>query len=180
MRVVTGTARGIRLYSPEGTDVRPTTDKVKESIFNIIQFDVPGSHVLDLFAGSGQLGIEALSRGAACATFVDAAKKSLDLVRKNLEITKLSDNAQIRCSDYALFLSSCNDTFDIIFLDPPYNTDILGKTVKKCDRLLNPNGIIVCEHSTDENIAPPEGDYLQKDYKYGKITLTVFRKQVTD
>ena len=180
MRVITGTARGVKLLSPEGMDVRPTTDKVKESIFNIIQFDLEGSRVLDLFAGSGQLGIEALSRGAQNAVFVDSSKKSIDLAKKNLEHTRLIDNAKLLCVDYALFLQGSTDTFDIIFLDPPYNTAILQRAINSADKILSPYGLLVCEHGTDEEVTPPNDAYTQKSYKYGKITLTVFRKQAKE
>lgn len=180
MRVITGSARGIKLLSPEGMDVRPTTDKVKASIFNIIQFDIEGSRVLDLFAGSGQLGIEALSRGAQNAVFVDSARKSIDLAKKNLEHTRLSDKAKLICSDYALFLQGCSDTFDVIFLDPPYNTAILQRAINGVDKILSPYGIIVCEHGTDETVTPPNDIYTIKSYKYGKITLTVLRKQAKE
>lgn len=180
MRVITGTARGVKLLSPEGMDVRPTTDKVKESIFNIIQFDIEGSRVLDLFAGSGQLGIEALSRGAQSAVFVDSSKKSVDLAKKNLEHTRLIDKAKLLCVDYALFLQGSADTFDIIFLDPPYNTSILQRAINSSDKILSPYGLLVCEHGTDETVVPPNDTYAQKSYKYGKITLTVFRKQAKE
>lgn len=180
MRVITGTARGVKLLSPEGLDVRPTTDKVKESIFNIIQFDIEGSRVLDLFAGSGQLGIEALSRGAQSAVFVDSSKKSIDLAKKNLEHTRLIDKAKLLCVDYALFLQGSTDTFDIIFLDPPYNTAILQRAINSADKILSPYGLLVCEHGTDEEVAPLNDTYTQKSYKYGKITLTVFRKQAKE
>ena len=179
MRVITGSARGVRLHTPDGFDIRPTTDKVKESVFSIIQFDIEGCKVLDLFAGSGQLGIEALSRGALSAVFIDASRKSLDLVNKNLVLSHLLDKGKTICSDYSLFIDTCRDTFDIIFLDPPYDTSILQRAVSKSDLILNPYGIIVCEHSTGEIIEPPNESYTKKIYKYGKTSVTVFRKQAT-
>ena len=120
MRVITGTARGRVLKTLEGEDVRPTTDRVKEAVFSIIQFEIEGRRVLDLFAGSGQLGIEALSRGAASATFVDMSKDSLSAVKYNLEHTKLGDNAKVVQTDALSFLKLTKDKFDIVFLDPPY------------------------------------------------------------
>ena len=119
MRVITGTARGRVLRTLEGEDVRPTTDRVKEAVFSIIQFEIEGRRVLDLFAGSGQLGIEALSRGAASATFVDMSKDSLSAVKYNLEHTKLGDNAKVVQTDALSFLKLTKDKFDIVFLDPP-------------------------------------------------------------
>ena len=120
MRVITGTARGRVLRTLEGEDVRPTTDRVKEAVFSIIQFEIEGRRVLDLFAGSGQLGIEALSRGAASATFVDMSKDSLSAVKYNLEHTKLGDNAKVVQTDALSFLKLTKDKFDLVFLDPPY------------------------------------------------------------
>ena len=117
MRVITGTARGRVLRTLEGEDVRPTTDRVKEAVFSIIQFEIEGRRVLDLFAGSGQLGIEALSRGAASATFVDMSKDSLSAVKYNLEHTKLGDNAKVVQTDALSFLKLTKDKFDIVFLD---------------------------------------------------------------
>mgnify|MGYP002675531026 CR=1 FL=1 len=116
MRVITGTARGRVLRTLEGEDVRPTTDRVKEAVFSIIQFEIEGRRVLDLFAGSGQLGIEALSRGADSATFVDMSKDSLATVKYNLEHTKLGDRAKVIQTDALSFLKLTKDRFDIVFI----------------------------------------------------------------
>ena len=130
MRVITGTARGRVLRTLEGEDVRPTTDRVKEAVFSIIQFEIEGRRVLDLFAGSGQLGIEALSRGAASATFVDMSKDSLSAVKYNLEHTKLGDNAKVVQTDALSFLKLTKDKFDIVFLDPPYASSLVTDSMK--------------------------------------------------
>ena len=119
MRVITGIARGKRLVTPDTYDVRPTSDKVKEALFSALQFDIEGRRVLDLFAGSGQLGIEALSRGAKSCVFVDNSRASINLVKKNLEITGLEDNAKVIQSDFSSFAAMSRDTFDLVFLDPP-------------------------------------------------------------
>ena len=105
MRVITGKARGVQLKTPDGMQTRPTADRVKEALFSIINFDIPGAKVLDLFGGTGQLGIEALSRGAASAVFVDAREESCKLIRENLKRTKLEENARIVRADYLDFLS---------------------------------------------------------------------------
>ena len=118
MRIITGIARGKRLETLEGNDVRPTPERVKEALFSIIQFQIEGRRVLDLFAGSGQLGIEALSRGAKQAVFVDASKKSLDVVRRNLEHSGLQDYAQVHQMDFESFLMREQGKFDLVFLDP--------------------------------------------------------------
>ena len=129
MRVITGSARGRRLGELKGTETRPTTDKVKESIFNCIQFDVEDARVLDLFAGTGQLGIEALSRGAQSAVFVDRRTEAAKLVRDNLALCGFSDRAQVVCGDAMGYLSSLRTKFDIIFLDPPYEAELLEQSL---------------------------------------------------
>ena len=127
MRVITGIARGRKLKELPGMETRPTTDKVKESVFNIVQFDIEGRRVLDLFAGTGQMGIEALSRGAAHCTFVDLRKEAAAVVRENLAHTKLSENGKVIQGDYLAFLTGCREKFDLAFLDPPYNTGMLER-----------------------------------------------------
>ena len=119
MRVITGTARGRKLNTLEGRDVRPTTDQVKEAMFSIIQFEVEGAAVLDLFAGSGQLGIEALSRGARLAVFVEQSRKAQEMVRQNLLTTKLAEHSRVTAMDAIAYLQGCRDTFDIALLYPP-------------------------------------------------------------
>ena len=173
MRVITGSCRGRRLMEPANMDVRPTTDQVKESLFNIIQFDIEGRRVLDLFAGTGQLGIEALSRGAASCTFVDSSRESIRLVRENLKRCALT--AQVVQCDGIGFLRGCGK-FDLIFLDPPYNTGLDAQAmlaVKEFDILTN-GGIMVCETRPDAVLPafPPEYGET-RTYRYGKIKLTV-------
>ena len=179
MRIISGTARGRKLKEPADYRVRPTTDKVKESIFNIIQFDIEGRKVLDLFAGSGQLGIEALSRGAASATFVDRATDSLKLVRENIKTSGLGDGARVVAADSIAFLSG-GEKFDIIFLDPPYDTDLLEKSLVNINKfdILKENGIIVCESQREKELpAVNEPYYLLKEYNYGKIRITTFSRR---
>ena len=178
MRVISGTARGMRLTTLEGLDVRPTTDKVKESLFNIIQFDIEGRRVLDLFAGSGQLGIEALSRGAKHSTFVDRSPKSVAVVRKNLEHTKLAPLATVRQEESKTFLLKTRDTFDLAFLDPPYGQGLIGTVLPELVGHMSDYGIILCETSRDETLPESVGDfYAAKTYRYGKIQLTLYRKK---
>ncbi|MEE1293613.1 MAG: 16S rRNA (guanine(966)-N(2))-methyltransferase RsmD [Acutalibacteraceae bacterium] len=178
MRVISGTARGMRLTTLEGLDVRPTTDKVKESLFNIIQFDIEGRRVLDLFAGSGQLGIEALSRGAEHATFVDRSPKSVSVVRKNLEHTKLVPLATVRQEESNTFLLKTRDTFDLAFLDPPYGRGLIDAVLPELVEHMSDYGIIVCETSRDESLPETVGDfYAAKTYRYGKIQLTLYRRK---
>ena len=175
MRVITGSARGIRLQTLEGLDVRPTTDRVKEGMFSAIQFDIPGSRVLDLFAGSGQLGIEALSRGARQAVFVDQSKASLEVVKENLKKCRFTDNCELHQKTAEQFIQTARGAFDLIFLDPPYRMDILGEIIPKLLPTLSPGGKIIAEHEINCNLPEKISNLqLQKNYFYGKIVVSVF------
>ena len=179
MRVISGTARGRRLKELQGMDTRPTTDKVKESIFNIIQFDIEGRRALDLFGGTGQLGIEALSRGAARCTFLDQRKEAVALIRENLKTTGLSERAAVLQGDAISFLTTCREKFDLIFLDPPYQSDLLERALDAITRIdiLNGNGIILCESSVEKTLPQPNGPYeMGREYRYGKIKLTLYHR----
>lgn len=175
MRVITGTAKGKKLDTLEGMDVRPTTDRVKEAMFSSIQFDIYNADVLDLFAGSGQLGIEALSRGAQSAVFVDCSKKSIEVIKRNLEKTELPNQATVLNMNSMDYVSLCSEKFDFIFLDPPYNKGILPVLLPLLSDKLKNNGRIICEH--EQNLELPEKItdlILKKSYKYGKIKISVF------
>lgn len=175
MRVITGKAGGNKLETLNGNDVRPTTDMVKEAVFSIIQFDIEGRCFLDLFAGSGQMGIEALSRGAKKAVFVDASKSSLAVIKRNLETTGLNDGAKVVASDSISFLKSCDELFDIAYLDPPYRMGLLQKALEILPVFMNKSGKIICEHPRDEVLPEKLGEFtVKKHYRYGKIMLTVY------
>ncbi len=146
MRVITGSARGRRLRTLEGQDVRPTPERVKEAVFSIIQFQIEGRRFLDLFAGSGQMGIEALSRGAREVVFVDARKDSIEIIRENLEKTGLGERGRVVSMDALAFLSQPNGKFDLAFLDPPYRTGLLAEALEKTAAVMNPGGAVLCEH----------------------------------
>lgn len=180
MRVITGKARGVQLKTPEGMDTRPTTDRVKEALFSIINFDIPGARVLDLFGGTGQLGIEALSRGAKSAVFVDAREESCRLIRENLKRTRLEQDAKVVRSDYMAYLGRTKEQFDIILLDPPYAEVFLENALNRITEIdiLHSGGIIVAERPLGKEL-PWEFDGFERsrDYKYGKILLTIYRKQ---
>ena len=147
MRVITGKARGVQLKTPEGMLTRPTADRVKEALFSIINFDIPGANVLDLFGGTGQLGIEALSRGAKRSVFVDAREEACQLIRENLRRTKLAQDGTVIRSDYMDYVNRCRETFSIIFLDPPYAETYLENALKRITEIdiLQTDGIIVTE-----------------------------------
>lgn len=177
MRVITGTARGRKLKEPANSDIRPTTDMVKEAIFNIVQFDVEGRKVLDLFAGTGQLGIEALSRGADSAVFVDQSSEAVKLVRQNLEHCGFS--AQVVQGDSLSYLSR-GGKFDLIFIDPPYDAGLLDKALQNIFAfdILSDGGIIICECRQDTPLPDaPAPYYPGKVYRYGKsVKLAVYVK----
>ena len=183
MRVVSGSARGRRLKELQGMETRPTTDKVKESLFNVIQFDIPGRKVLDLFGGTGQLGIEALSRGAAHCIFIDQRRDAVALIRENLKLCRLEENAAVMQGDALAFLSSCREKFDVIFLDPPYHTDLMDRALELVTKIdiLSEHGIIICETMADRQLPTMESPYeWGKDYRYGQIKLTIGRRQGSD
>ena len=179
MRVISGNAKGIPLKTPDGMATRPTSDRVKEALFSIIQFDVPSSNVLDLFGGTGQLGIEALSRGGKRATFVDEREDACKLIRENLRRTKLESFGRVVRSDYMTFLKNCKEKFDIILLDPPYAEVYLENSLKIITEIdiLQSGGIIVAERPFGKEL-PWEFDGFSRsrDYKYGKTLLTIYRK----
>lgn len=182
MRVITGTARGRKLLSPDGDNVRPTTDTVKEAVFSIIQFNVENSVFLDAFAGSGQMGIEALSRGAKKVYFVDNSRKSLRVTRDNIRLCGLEENAQVISGDTLTFLSQTKEKFDIVFLDPPYKTGLLQKALEKAAAIMKPDGMIIGEYPVDDAVPEETGGFaIKKTYKYGMINVSIYtRKDVIE
>ena len=179
MRVITGKARGVQLKTPDGLQTRPTIDRVKEALFSIIQFDIPTARVLDLFGGTGQLGIEALSRGAKSAVFVDAQETACRLIKENLRRTRLEQDAKVVRADYMDYLKRCREKYDIIFLDPPYAEVFLENALKCITEIdiLQSGGIIVAERPLGKELPWEFDGYTRsKDYKYGKVLLTIYRK----
>ena len=179
MRVISGKARGVSLMTPKGELTRPTADRVKEALFSIIQFDLPGAKVLDLFGGTGQLGIEALSRGAKHAVFVDSREDACRLIKENLKRTKLESDATVVRSDYLQYLNRCKDKFDIVILDPPYAEVFLENALNIITEIdiLQSGGIIIAERPLNKELLfEAKGYSRSKDYKYGNVLLTVFRK----
>lgn len=178
MRVITGLARGRRLKTLSGNDVRPTSDRVKEGLFSSLQFDIEGRRFLDLFSGSGQMGIEALSRGCASSVFVDASKEAVKVIKENVSLCGFEDRSRIVNGDSLSFLMTSSDRFDIAFLDPPYKADLLVKALNGVTKVMSPYGIIVCEHPFDVTLPNGVNDFkVAKIYTYGKIKLTVYKKE---
>ena len=164
MRVITGTARGAKLATLEGDNTRPTTDRVKEALFSMIQFDIEGRAVLDLFGGSGQLAIEALSRGATRATIIDQSRDAVNIIMENAKKTHLFDKCRISAADYSSFIRGAagRETYDIVFLDPPYASDLLPAALEALHKadLYAVGAYIVCETECD---IPVKNSRLRKD-----------------
>ena len=167
MRVIAGEARGRRLEALPGTDVtRPTLSQVKEAMFSIVQFDLPGARVLDLYAGSGQLGIEALSRGAARCVFLDESREAVSIVMRNCKACGVFDRSRVNIGEAARFLSACREQFDLVLLDPPFRGDTLEKILPAVEKCVAPGGIVLCESETGIVLPAQAGSLtLQKQYK---------------
>lgn len=180
MRVITGSARGRKLKELPGLDTRPTTDRVKESIFNIIQFDIEGRRVLDLYGGSGQLSIEALSRGADSAVILDLNPAAVKVIRENVELCGFQNQVTLRQTDALTFLSGCRERFHLVFLDPPYTGPLMDQTLERIAAIdiVSENGIIVCESALDRMLPQLPHPYEKgREYRYGKIKVTIYHRK---
>jgi len=178
MRVITGLARGRKLVTLEGLETRPTADRVKEAEFSMIQFEIEGRNVLDLFAGSGQLGIEALSRGAKHAAFVDANPECVKIIRENLAHTGLSEKASVAAVDAEQFLMHTKAVFDIVFMDPPYSKGFIDKVLPLTVPHMSEHGVIICEAARTDEVPDGVGDFkLVRQSNYGKTKLAIYRKE---
>lgn len=177
MRVITGSARGRNLVTLEGEDVtRPTTQSTKEALFSSIQFEIEGAKVLDLFAGCGQLGIEALSRGASFCTFVENNRQAYSVVENNIKLCKMEKHSKLVFSDALSFLQK-KDNFDIAFVDPPYHSGLIEQIMPKLTGLMSSDGVIICETAKDKELPQStDGWSVSKEKKYGKTKLTYYRK----
>lgn len=178
MRVITGSARGRKLVTVPGTEVvRPTADRVKEALFSAVQFEIEGALVLDLFAGSGQLGIEALSRGARGAVFIDISPKSVETIKQNLSATGLMKQARVALMDAVSFLRSTNERFDLAFLDPPYHSGLIPLALPLLGEKMQENGAILCETDREEELPEEAGPFrIARRYRYSKTMITLYRQ----
>ncbi len=181
MRIIAGSARGKLLRTPPGLHTRPTTDRVKESMFSIIQFRLSQARVLDLFAGSGQLGLECLSRGAAHCLFCDNDRAALRVLRGNIEACGFSGRSTVAAGDWrAAVCGAGRAAYDVILLDPPYGGTVLENVLSAVAQfdILAARGIIVCESAREDVFALPESPYrLLKTYRYGAIALTTLTRE---
>lgn len=182
MRIISGTARGTKLYTLEGKNTRPTLDRIKESLFNIIKNKILDSYVLDLFAGSGGIGLEFASRGAKKVILCDNSKEAVKIINKNIEKTNLQEKVELKnITSYKLLDDMQNQKFDIIFIDPPYNSDLIAKSVEKIFKndMLSTEGIIILETDEEERILKEIKEYEQNIYdirRYGRVKLIFMRK----
>lgn len=178
MRVISGTARGLKLKAPEGTNTRPTTDRIKESLFNIIAPYIQETVFLDLFSGSGAIGIEALSRGAKKGIFIDSSKESYEIIKQNISSARFLEKSEVYNIDCLSAIDKLADKkmcFDIIFMDPPYSKDFVQPILSKIKlkNLLKEDGIIICEQHIDDEIPIIKGlnNYRIKEYKITKMVF---------
>lgn len=181
MRIITGEYRGRKLEAPAGSDVRPTSDKVKESIFNMLMYDVYGSVCIDLFAGTGNLGLEALSRGAKMCWFCDNSRESIKYIKENIEKCGAQDKSKVVTGDYMKCLERVKEPVDLIFIDPPYGSDLYEKALENIDSLdlLADEGIIIAEHDKYVDLPETVGNLkVFKEKKYGRIRVTMYMKEV--
>ncbi len=178
MRVITGTARGCRLETLEGLDTRPTVERVKEGLFSAICFEIEGRRVLDLFAGSGQMGIEALSRGAKSCVFVDRSRQAVEVIRRNLRATKLEAGAEVVCRDSSEYLAHAAGLFDLVFLDPPYAAELLVPCLKQLSGKVAEGGTVVCESDRETALPETVGTFsLYRSYRYGRVVVRLYREK---
>jgi len=178
MRVITGTARGVRLQTLPGEDtVRPTSQRVKEAMFSAIQFELEGRNILDAFAGSGQLGIEALSRGAAHCLFLEQDSRAQKIVQENIAHARFSGQAKLMPVDAVQYIRRTNEQFGVIFLDPPFGGGLLQEALPLAAERLTPGGLIVCEAPMDEALPEVMSDVaLRKSYRHGRTKVYVYQK----
>ncbi len=179
MRIITGSLKGRRLKTPKNDKIRPTSDKVKEAIFSMLFDEFYAEPVCDLFAGTGNLGLEALSRGASRCYFADSQKESLSIIKSNIEYCNIGDRAILLSGDYAVALQRIREKLAVIFLDPPYDANYMPSAINMIDSLdlLRDGGLIVAEHSISEKLEDSIGGFEKiKEKEYGKIAVSIYRK----
>ncbi len=181
MRIITGSARGTKLETLAGEETRPTIERVKEAVFSMIQFDIEGRRVLDLFGGSGQMGLEALSRGAQVCTLVDNNPDAVAIIKRNAQKTHLYEKCRVISTDWNLFLRGTKEQYDIVFLDPPYALRLLEPALRRLTEknLLAEHALVICEDGTDE-IPEIPGLRMVRHQKYSHVYITVYTKEAAE
>ena len=181
MRVITGSARGTRLEAPPGLSTRPTSEMCKEAVFSILHFELAEARVLDLFAGSGQLGIEALSRGAVTCDFVDASPEAFAVVRENCRAARVEMKSKLHNCDAFAFLAAARGPFDLVLLDPPFGHDTLARVLPELSRIVAPGGVVLCESEREAFLPETAGELARaRQYTYGRILVTRYEKRAQD
>jgi len=183
MRIITGKARGVKLATLDGDSTRPTSERAKEAVFSMLQFDIEGRTVLDLFGGSGQLGLEALSRGAKLAYIADSSKAAVAIINQNAEKTRLKENCRVMQADWKETLRRVKgEKFDIVFIDPPYAMNIIPPVLEELYHLLKPTTTVVCESGSDISDSITEKYEIIKSSKYGVAYVMLLnpKKEVSE
>ena len=180
MRIIGGEARGRRLFAPEGLETRPTADKVRESLFNILRFETPGARVLDLFAGSGALALEAISRGAQSAVLVDCSRKAADAIRRNIEACRAGERTRLLTGDWRRAVEQLTEPFDLVFLDPPYRmTEVYALAADLLHErgLLDREAVLVMEHASGTALTLPDAFEIYDERVYGAAAVALVRRR---
>jgi 16S rRNA (guanine966-N2)-methyltransferase len=181
MRIIAGEARGRRLFAPDGDETRPTADRVKESLFNILGPKVTGASVLDLFAGSGALALEAISRGAAFAALVDASRDAIKVIERNIALVRAEDRTLLIRADWReALLKLKGRRFSLVFLDPPYRMQDVypaAAAALKAQDLLEPGAVILMEYAAKSPLSPPAGFEIFDERRYGDTSVALIREQ---
>lgn len=186
MRIITGRARGVRLETLEGLATRPTSERTKEAVFSMLQFEIEGRVVLDLFAGSGQMGLEALSRYAQRAYFVDSGKPANEIINKNIQKSRLNEGAVVLCEDSLSFLKRQNgaERFDIVFIDPPYASNLIDEALKLLfdQKLVKKTSYIVCESDRFDILGVENSQKYDiiKTMKHGVAHVSVLKPKISE
>jgi 16S rRNA (guanine(966)-N(2))-methyltransferase RsmD len=183
MRIIGGEFRGRKIKQPESADIRPTKDRIREAVFNMIAVSVPGAKILDLFSGSGAYGLEALSRGARKAVFVEKGKEGSEVIKENIRVLGVENKAEVVMADAFGFLEGIQgreEAFDLVFADPPFGKNLAKKTLIKVNHydILNHSGTLIIEHHEDELLPRSEGDFsVLKEKTYGNIIISIYLKK---
>ena len=180
MRVIAGVARSMPLKTPEGLDTRPTTDRIKETLFNMLQNDVPGAVFVDLFSGSGAIGIEALSRGAAFVDFFDKDRNAAAIIKDNLEHARMLEQAKVHVGQVEKLVPTCKGGYNLVFLDPPYKSNFYTKALDLIDKyhILSEQGIVICEHAREDSLPNEIGSLAVSDTrKIGTVQFTFYTRR---